>query len=114
MPAPGNLRKHSPAVTTYDIEWEGEAPSEPSSWHGLPARGPGGTRGSDGASPSRFAFPRYSSVESTTASDDGVSVYRTAVSPSIALSRSAATFLTGPGDSALPGSGCGNAVERAV
>src|SRR6185437_10707784 len=33
--------------------------------------------------------------------------------PSMARSRSAGTFI-GPGDGALPGAGCGNAVERAV
>src|SRR6185312_4235125 len=33
--------------------------------------------------------------------------------PSIVRSLSSATFI-GPGDGALPGAGCGNAVERAV
>src|SRR4051812_8450896 len=55
-----------------------------------------------------------SSVASTTASIFPDSVYSTRVSPSMLRNFSAGTFLMGPGDSAFPGSGCGNAVERAV
>src|SRR5882672_713435 len=54
-----------------------------------------------------------SSVESTIVSAGGFSIVETLVSPRYDRSFSASTC-SGPGFSAFPGSGCGNAVDRAV
>src|SRR5262249_30009407 len=56
----------------------------------------------------------YSKAPSTTAKLPVFCTKSTRASPSVLRSLSAATLRIGPGDSALPGSGWGNAVDRAV
>jgi hypothetical protein len=55
-----------------------------------------------------------SSVVSVVASAPVCCTKSTRVMPRYDFSFSAATFFIGPGESALPGSGWGNAVDRAV
>ncbi len=56
----------------------------------------------------------HPSFESTIASDPSRPTTRTLVSPSMLRSFSAGTSFIGPGPTALPGCGCGKAVEHAV
>jgi hypothetical protein len=55
-----------------------------------------------------------SSVESVVANAPVCWTKSTSVMPRYDFNLSAATFFIGPGESALPGAGCGKAVDRAV
>src|SRR5437868_1478369 len=58
-------------------------------------------------------FPPSSSEESTVASVCFLAMYPTLVMPRTLRKRSSGTFI-GPGAGAVPGAGCGNAVDIAV
>jgi hypothetical protein len=67
------------------------------------------------ARPARmFLTGVYPSVESMTARDFFPATKFTLVSPNMSRSLLAGRFLIGPGPTAMPGTGCGKAVERAV